>query len=150
MQHLFPEAANHEFEIASAKIQIVNGYNLQLIIKVEPTLIFKMTMYVPRDLKVRITSVERPIGTRPMLGAYRWQNPDNFSDNQMNEMINLIQKQNNVLVTAPKVMAYRTKIVNGLKQHVILTDSLGKVMSAEMILPSGELHSTLESFYIIE
>lgn len=132
---LFPEIGSNSFEIVSAKTQIVSGRNFELNIKSKSVaLLFKIRLYVNLTDYVRIEMIQRPIGSRPLFGGYRWQKPERFTNTQLLSFIRTIQEQSNLLVGQPgSVLMYRTKIVKGLITHVVFRDSNDKVFSTVML-----------------
>lgn len=130
--HLFPEITNGGYVITSAKMQIVAGMNLQLMIKATSSpLLFQITLYVNPQQKVKLVDIKRPVGAKPVLGGYAWQNPEHFTAEQLSHTVQLIQRKVNLLLQKPKnVLVYRTKVEKGLKTHVVFRDSNENVFSA--------------------
>ena len=150
---LFPDITNGIYEISSAKIQIVAGFNLKMTIKApQGGLVFTITLYVNPQQKVSITSIERAIGTRPILGGYKWQNVEHFSGDQLQQLIRLIRATTNTLIGAEKALplVYRTHIENGLKSHVIFKDSNNAVFSAVYYQPANGDREQLISVNLIQ
>lgn len=133
--HLFPETANGGYVIASAKMQIVAGRKLQLTIKANNSpLMFQITLYINLQQKITLEDITRPVGAKPVLGGYAWQNPEHYTSEQLASTVKLIQRKVNLLLKSPsKVLVYRTKVEKGLKTHVIFRDNADHVFSAVTI-----------------
>ncbi|KAK8900615.1 hypothetical protein M9Y10_002944 [Tritrichomonas musculus] len=141
LPHLFPEIANGEYVIASAKMQIVAGMKLKLNIKATSSpLLFQLTLYINPQQKITLEEITRPIGSRPILGGYTWQNPSHFTAKDLSNVVQLIQRKLNLLLQREgEVLVYRTKVEKGLKTHVIFRDSKQNVVSAVTLRsPNGK------------
>ena len=131
--HLFPELENGLYEIASAKIQVVKGLNIQLIIKGTSTrLLVEMTLHIDLDQKTTISRIKRAMGSKPILGGWRWQNPKQFTASQLANTMELILKKANILMKtgSGEVLVYRTKMEDGIKTHVVFEDAHHNLFSA--------------------
>lgn len=135
MPHLFPEIANGGYVVASAKMQIVSGYNLKLSIKANSSpLMFELSLYINVQNKVALQGITRPVGSKPILGGYSWQNPSHFTAQDLAHTVSLIQRKVNLLLKSQgEVMVYRTKVEKGLKTHVVFRDTNKNIFSAVTI-----------------
>ena len=150
LPHLFPEIDEKGYQIASAKLQIVNGMNIQLIIKTSTSLSFGITLFVDHQNKITIDEIKRPLGTRPTMGGFNWRNPLLFSANDLARLVNTIQKKVNLLVSKRgTVLVYRKQVVNGIKEHIIFRDSNQNIFSAIIIKKPYFLTDELISVYQI-
>lgn len=150
LPHLFPEIEQKGYEIGSAKLQIVNGMNIQLFIKTSTSLNFEITLFVDQQNKITISEIKRPIGTRPTMGGFNWINPISFPQHDFARLINTIQKKVNLLVTKQgTVLVYRKQVVHGLKEHIIFRDANQNIFSAIIIRRPYSLTDDLISVYQI-
>ena len=136
---LFPEIKQGKYTIASAELQIVEGINLQLIIKDQGSpLLFQLSLYVDLKNKTTITEITRPLGSRPTVGGFNWQSTARFSQNDYLRLIRTIQRKVNLLISKKgTVLVYRIQVVNGMNIHVIIKDSNQNVFS---VIASKRLH----------
>ena len=116
-------------------MQVVAGMNLQLTIKAASSpLLFQIHLYVNLKQEITLQDITRPVGAKPILGGYAWQNPEHFTAEELSHTVQLIQRKVNLLLKPQgKVLVYRTKVENGLKTHVIFRDSASNVFSAVTI-----------------
>ena len=150
LPHLFPEIEQKGYQIASAKLQVVNGMNIQLIIKSSKSFSFEITLYVDHQNKITIDEIKRPLGTIPTMGWFNWRNPLLFSANDLARLVNTIQKKVNLLVSKRgTVLVYRKQVVNGIKEHIIFRDSNQNIFSAVIIRRPYTLTDELISAYQI-
>ena len=150
LPHLFPEIEQKGYQIASAKLQIVNGMNIQLIIKANTSLSFEITLFVDHQNKITISEIKRPLGARPTMGGFNWKNPIIFSASDLARLVNTIQKKVNLLVSKRgTVLVYRKQVVNGIKEHIIFRDSNQNIFSAIIIKKPYFLTDELISVYQI-
>lgn len=153
LPHLFPEIEQNGYSIKSAKMQIVNGMNLKLIIKAKKSsLVFKITLFVDNKSKVQITKINRLIGSRPTFGGYNWQSTSSFTANDYLRLVQTIQKKVNLVISKEgTVLVYRTQVVKGMKSHIIFRDSnqnlFAAVISRNILSTSDDLVSVYQIFW---
>lgn len=151
LPHLFPEITEGHYKIASAKLQIVNGMNLKLIIKQKLTpLKFEISLYVDHENKITLNDITHFLGTRPTIGGFNWEDPTSIKQEDLDNLIVTIQKKVNLLVKTPgKVIVYRKQVVNGLKKHVIFRDANQNIFSVLTIRKPNDKTDDLISVYQI-
>lgn len=130
--HLFPEYENAKYTILSARLQIVSGKNIELTIGSSSTpLVFVITLYVDLNKIIQLKDVHKPIGAKPILGGYMWQNPSHLSKSDLANAVKLVQTNSGLIIQEDsQVLVYRTKNEKGLKTHIIFRDERNTICSA--------------------
>lgn len=128
---LFPEMNQNPYQILSARQQIVEGVNLKLYVYCRKALLsFDIELYVDLKQNVHVVKVQYHKPLRPQISEYQWKRPEQFSSQQLQELIKTIQGQVDIIIgQAGKVQVYRVKRSQGLWTHVIFTDSNSKIFS---------------------
>lgn len=127
---LFPEIKpNTEIEIKSAEKQVVAGFNYHLTVKAGPFLSFKINIFNDLKGKLFVTSIQRPMGQKRMVGAYKWINPSRVEADQLNTIKEELLKSNGFTGSIKEIICARQQIVSGINTHLIFTDVDGTVYS---------------------
>lgn len=152
LPNLFPEFESGGYDIVSAKIQIVSGYQLLLDIKSEKSsFIIQVLLHVNVTKKISFRSFEVPDGAEPVPNGYEWQDHTKFTPADLSHAIGLIQAKSNIPIEpSGKVLVYRTIVENGLnKTHIIFRDGMASLFSAVLTKNPANNKEEMESFHRI-
>ena len=140
LHHLFPEMKEKYYSIKLAKIQIVNGMNVKLVIKSKPAhLLFEISLFVDHEQKVTITDIIKLPSARPTIGGFNWENPERLTAQNLDHLVDLIQTKVNLLIKKPcTAILYRKQLVNGVKTHFVFRDANQNLFSAVIVTNANE------------
>jgi hypothetical protein len=123
---LFPDASGTP-EITAAERQTVAGYNVRLDLTLSADLKFSVTLWVDVQQQIHLTAIAPPEDSVAIPGGWRWQDPKSLTDEDTSAIKALLAKHNGFDGAIADVLAVRTQVVSGKKEHVIFTRSDGSV-----------------------
>jgi hypothetical protein len=119
--------------IESAKIQIVNGFNIQIKAKLGFDEV-DFSLYVSPQKSIKLTNfgiTPANIEERPVMGGWSIRTSD-FDHEIINEAVAAYKKQNGLTAEMTKIFLVRTQIVAGLNIHIVYQDADGTTHSINM------------------